>query len=166
MAITAIAAVGGVSLNVAFTDKTGQSSNTTINVPDTATLAQVEAYALAALQALEALSDCLISGATVSIQYGVTGADPAVAAGNYAEDKGVFSFRTAAGKKSQISVPGIKEAVRVTGGRTIDTANADVTTFTGLIVTGDGVIAPVDTNGQDLDLLLSARIRQRSELGV
>jgi hypothetical protein len=166
MAITAIAAVGGVSLNVAFTDKTGQSSNTTINLPDTATLAQVEAYALAVLQAIELLSDCLISGATVSIQYGVTGAAAAVAGGNYAEDKGVFAFRTAAGKKSQVSIPGIKEAFRVVGGRTIDTTNVSVTAFTDLIVTGDGVIAPVDTNGEDLDLLLSARVRQRSELGV
>jgi hypothetical protein len=166
MAITAIAAVGGISLNVSFTDKTGQTSNTTINVPATATLVQVEAYALALLQAMEPLSDCLISGATVSIGYGITGANAAVAAGNYAEDKGVFSFRTAAGKKSQLTIPGIKEAYRTVGARSIDTTDVDIAAFTTLIVDGDGTIAPVDTNAEDLDLLLQARIRQRSELGV
>jgi hypothetical protein len=65
-----------------------------------------------------------------------------------------------------VTIPGIKEVYRTVGSRTIDTTDVDIAAFTTLIVDGDGTIAPVDTNAEDLDLLLQARIRQRSELGV
>jgi hypothetical protein len=166
MAITGITASGGLTVNIGFTDKTNKTATTRVNLPASATLPQAEAYALALLQALEVLSDCLISSCSISVGYAVAGANAAVAAGNYAEDKGQFSFQTAAGKTSLISIPGVKETMRSAGARTINTADAAITTFTDLVVTGDGTLAPVDSNGEDLTQLLYARVRQRRELGT
>lgn len=163
MAITALTAVGGITATFTLTDFTNRSVTAQGLMPAATTLANAQALALAIAQALEPLTDCKVSAVNIGVRYTTTGADAAVQ-GNYAEDKGVFSIQTAAGKVVRFAVPGFKNSKLLGTTRSIDLADTDVAALTTLLITGDGTTAPVDSNGSDLASVISAKIRQRSEV--
>lgn len=163
MPITALTPIGGVSVTLTLTDESLKTSNTSVYVPDTTTLAQAQAFALALAQAVESVTDAQVVRANVNASFDCTGADPAVK-GNTVEEKAVFALKTAVGKIAQVSIPSINLAYRTDGTRVVDLTNAAITTITTLLTTGDGAVAPVDSNGQDLVEVVSGKIRKRNSL--
>jgi hypothetical protein len=164
MAITALTAVGGITGSIAFTDESNRSSSSEITMPAATTLAQAQAFMLALAQAAETLSDAQVRRVSITASYDPTGADPAVK-GNTVEEKASFGIKTAVGKTAHFSVPAINITYQQNGTRTVDLANADITSLTNLLVTGDGTVAPVDTNAQDLVQILYGRVRKRADSG-
>ncbi|NJL32517.1 MAG: hypothetical protein HC893_00010 [Chloroflexaceae bacterium] len=163
MAITSLAAVGGLSASLSYLDFTGRQVTAGLLLPAAVTLANAQTFLLALAQACEAASDCQISGANVSVRYNTTGADPAIQ-GNYAEDKGVFGIRTAAGKTVRYSIPGLANSLLLGQTRDIDLTDPLVSAITTLLITGNGTVAPVDSNASDLVQVLYGKLRQRNEL--
>jgi hypothetical protein len=64
----------------------------------------------------------------------------------------------------QVTVPAIKLALLQPNERDLDLTDPLVTAITTLLVTGDGTIAPVDSNASDLAQVLFGRLQQRRGL--
>lgn len=163
MAITALTAIGGITVNITYRDFTGRTVTSSYLVPAATTLANAVAHALALTQALEPVSDAQIVAVNVGGRYTAVDSDVAVQ-GNKAEDKGAIGLRTAAGKVVRFTIPGIKNAKLLGQTRDIDLTDTDVAAVTTLLVTGDGTVAPVDSNASDFTQVVYGKLRQRSEL--
>ncbi len=163
MAVTALNAVGGVNISFTLTDYTGRAVTSGLLVPAATTLANAQTFALAVAQALEALSDAQVTAVNIGTRYNPVGADPAVQ-GNYAEDKGTFGIRTAAGKIAKYTVPALSNTFLLGQSRDINIAAPQVEALTTLLIDGNGTVAAVDSNASDLSQVVWAKLRQRNEL--
>jgi hypothetical protein len=132
-------------------------------MPDTVTLASAKLYCDAFGDALIDASDAQLMGYSINQRSVATGATAAVA-GSRVEDKGLISLQTVAGKDVQVTVPAIKLALLQPNERDLDLTDPLVTAITTLLVTGDGTIAPVDSNASDLAQVLFGRLQQRRGL--
>lgn len=146
------------ALSFSFEDETGSKSQVSFDVPE-GTLADVALTAAAALRPLiEAISDCEVTG--YSLTYSSRNTTPAAAvAGSRVERKGVFQFVTATGKVVTYQIPGILESYVLPSGR-IDDDAIPVAAFTAA-VTEIGAIF-TDSNGIDLVQLAAAYERFNS----
>lgn len=140
------------SLTFVLQDETGSRSNLSLDVPQT-TLMDAAMTAAAALRPLiEAITDCAVL--SYSLAYSAfDDAPPAATAGSRVERKGVFQFRTSAGKKVAYQVPGIIDAAVMSSGR-VDDDNLAVAAFTAALTAVDAVFC--DSNGADLRSLAAA----------
>lgn len=159
------AVIGGGGITYTFRDAKGANSTLNVNFEytGTSTLTELKTFADALGVELESLSDAELVRYNINLAMDASGATAAV---DYkrVEDKGVIIAQTAAGKNVRFSIPAIKETVLGTDQITIDLANADVTAFTNLIVTGNGTIAPVDSNGSDITSIVEGYLYQRNSL--
>lgn len=146
------------SLTYVMVDETGSKSSMNLDVPET-TLADAALTAAAALRPLiEAITDCAV--VSYSLTYSsFDDAPPPAAAGSRVERKGVFVFRTAAGKTARYQVPGIAQSVVTAGGR-IDEDRPAIAAFVTALIAGGAIFT--DSNGVDLRSLASAYERFRS----
>lgn len=146
------------SLTFVMLDETGSKANFSLDVPET-TLADAALTAAAALRPLiEAITDCAVL--SYSLTYSAfDDAPPAAAASSRVERKGIFQFRTAAGKLVNYQVPGIIDAAVLQSGR-IDDDNAAIAAFTAALTAVDALFC--DSNGSDLRSLAAAYERYRS----
>lgn len=139
-------------LKIDYTDETGSKGSSIFHFPY-ATLASVVVTVADILSAaLNALTDCAVDG--YSITYAKTEDTPATpGAGSRVEDKGQFVFRTANGRTTRFSIPGIVESVLNPSG-SINKANALVTALTSAVIAGDFAFQSAD--GSDITALLQA----------
>ena len=140
------------TLTYVLLDETGSKGTLSLDVPQT-TLMDAAMTAAAALRPLiEAITDCAVL--SYSLTYSSFDDAPvAAAAGSRVERKGVFQFRTAAGKKVSYQVPGIIDAAVLQSGR-IDDDNLAIAAFTAAMTAVDAVFC--DSNGVDLTSLAAA----------
>jgi len=134
-------------------------------LPDTVTLANAKSYCDDLGDAMIAASDGQLMGYNINQRSTASGATAPVA-GSRVEDKGLFSIRTAAGKIMQVTLPAIKLAVLQTNERDVDLTDALITAITTLLITGDGTVAPVDSNAADLAQVLAGVLQQRKGLRI
>jgi hypothetical protein len=145
-------------LSFRMRDASGSIGRMLIHVPY-ATLAAVAITAADAIASAVALiTGCVVDGYELSYAKRETApADPA--AGSRVENKGVFVWRTADGRTSRFSVPGIVDAVLNVDG-SIDKANAEIAALE-LVVTDVGSIF-AGASGSDITALLEAYQRFNS----
>lgn len=132
------------SVTFTYEDETGSTSSTQMSIPAATTVADARTAAEALLTDLAANTGCLITG--YSIAFSTIETAPGVAAaGARVEEKGNIVFRTAAGKLSRVTVPGVLPAVVLPSGR----LDEDAATMASLIAAIIGGIW-TDSNGADL----------------
>lgn len=88
--------------------------------------------------AIQALSECPILGAGISVGYHEDTALLTLGNGE-AEAKGNFQFSDSNGEFTTITIPGIMDSVLDRNGRSIDPTNAAVAAFTSAIIDQAGV---------------------------
>lgn len=138
-------------------DATGSRATVSFDIP-VGTAADAALTAANAVRGLLAnITGCaIISQAVTYSQFDTTPELPA--AGSRVEKKGVFSFRTGAGKTATYQVPGIESALVLKSGR-IDEDAVAVAAFVTVITAADAVFS--DSNGVDLVSLAAAYERYR-----
>lgn len=139
-------------LKIDYRDASGSKGSTIFHAPY-ATLASVIVTVADVLSAaINALTDCAVDG--YSITYAKTEDTPATpTAGSRVEDKGNFVFRTADGRTTRFTIPGIVASVLNPSG-SIDKANALVTALSDAVIAGD--FAFQSAAGSDITALLEA----------
>jgi hypothetical protein len=155
------ATVGGITATYTFRDAKGITSKTHVMLPASVTLAASTAYCDNLGNQLEGASDAKLMGYSINQGRSATASTAAVA-GSRVEDKGWIEMQTAAGKLSTVALPAIKLAGLLANGRDLDLASALITAITTQLITGNGTVAPVDSNGQDLSGVIAGRLKQRS----
>lgn len=146
------------SLSFVMVDETGSRAGVQFDVPQTTPMDVAMAAAAALRPLIEAITDCAV--VSYSLTYSATDdAPPPAAAGSRVERKGVFSFRTGAGKRATYQVPGITQSVVTAGGR-IDEDRPAIAAFVGALTAVDAIFS--DSNGVDLRSLASAYERYKS----
>lgn len=135
-----------------FKDAKNKSSFTRIRIPTGLTIAQYTSFVQDAAQALTDISGCIVTGASIGINFTFTGLGAAAAAAADVASKAFFKVRSAvAGFFAKMSIPTFDEdSLVVAGTDQIDTADTAVAAFITLVETGDGTVAPCDKYGNDL----------------
>jgi hypothetical protein len=138
-------------------DETGSRSTVQFDIPKT-TLVEAAFLGVGGLRALIAtLTNCAVISQSVTYsQHDTTPEVPA--AGSRVERKGVFTFRTAAGKTATYQIPGIIPDVVTNSGR-IDEDRPAVAAFVNALIAADVIFC--DSNGSDLTSLKEAYERYR-----
>jgi hypothetical protein len=133
-------------------DAKNKKSFTRIRIPTTFTIAQMTTFVQDSAQAVTNISGCRVTGASIGLNFTLTGLGAAAAAAADVASKAFFQVKSAvAGFFAKFAIPTFDEDTLVVAGTDeIDTANAAVATFVALIETGNGTIAPVDKYGNDL----------------
>jgi hypothetical protein len=135
-----------------FKDAKNKSSFTRIRLPTGLTIAQYTSFVQDAAQAATDISGCIVTGASIGINFTFTGLGAAAAAAADVASKGFFKVRSAvAGFFAKMSIPTFDEDTLVVAGTDqIDTADTAVAAYITLVETGDGTVAPCDKYGNDL----------------
>lgn len=138
-------------------DETGSNSTVSFDIP-VGTAADVALTGANVVRGLLAnVTGCaILSQAVTYSQFDTTPEIPV--AGSRVEKKGVFVFRTAAGKTAQYQVPGINAGAVLKGGR-IDEDNPAVFAFVAGIIGANAIFC--DSNGVDLVSLAQSYERYR-----
>lgn len=146
------------SMTFTLVDETGSRATVSFDIP-VGTPADVALTGANVARGLLAnITGCaVVSQAVTYSQFDTTPEQPA--AGSRVEKKGVFTFRTAAGKTATYQVPGIESALVLKGGR-IDEDAVAVAAFVTAITAVDAIYS--DSNGSDLVSLKEAYERYRS----
>jgi hypothetical protein len=138
-----------LALTVEYMDETGSPGKSVFHLAAATTLAAAKTAADALITQLLAASDCTIVGYSIGASVAET-APVAPAAGSRVENKALLKFRTAAGKVSTISIPGIKAAAVAQSGGIVST-DTDVAAIVATLTA-----APwTDSNGSLLTHLYS-----------
>lgn len=145
------------SLTYILQDETGSKAPFSLDVPQ-GTLADAAITAAGLLRPLiEAVTDCAVL--SYSLTYSsFDDAPPPATPGSRVERKGVFTFRTAAGKTVTYQLPGIIDSAVLQSGR-IDDDNLAIAAFTTAIIEVGAIFC--DSNGVDLSSLKEAYERYR-----
>lgn len=133
-------------------DAKNKTSFTRIRIPTTFTIAQMTTFVQDAAQAVTNVSGCRVTGASIGLNFTLTGLGAAAAAAADVASKAFFKVRSAvAGFFAKMSIPTFDEDTLVVAGTDqIDTANAAVATYIALVETGNLTISPCDKYGNDL----------------
>jgi hypothetical protein len=109
---------------------------------------------------VDKVTDCKILSYRVSKVYVVGGSSSPVD-GALANEKARLTLRTAFGKASWVSFPAPNPSVLISSERTLNTSHPDIAALVTLLESGDGTVQPTDSNGSDLETLLTTDIRTR-----
>jgi len=150
------------TITYTFTDDSGDSATTAINVPTTFTLAQYTEF----VRGMAAFIDDIVSGVvsfadfTIGVDLSSLSANT-VAATSDVEEVDSFKFLTAAGRPVLIKIPGTTEADVVANSDALDQVDTEIAAFitamvTGVAVTG-GTISPCDVDSESITSLVYAR---------
>lgn len=160
-------AVQRIEVNVQVVDDAGTRSSTSVffdpAVAANQDYANLTAFAAAFAAAIDGLSTGKVDKYSVNIGAFDPVATVADATSNV-ERKAAFIFQTAAGKTVKYLVPSIDDTL-VDVNDTIDITAGAGQTLADLYVTGDGTVAPADSNGSDIALAIEAyQYHQKSHL--
>lgn len=145
-----------------LSDDSNEEGTFEINVATTPTLAQLTEFIRGYADLLDAIVSGLIKRAELSVPVDLsTLTGNTVGAGSDVQEINKYQFRTAAGRKVSINVPGTDETdVNPNSDElnTLDTQQAALinAVINGIAVTG-GTIAPSDIDGEDITTLVFAR---------
>ena len=144
------------SVSFEMVDGSGSRGSVSFNIPAATTIADALTAAADLRTLVTALTGCGVIGQ--SITYSAVETTPTGLAADYSriEKKGVFTFRTAAGKTVTYQVPGVLDAIILPDGR-IDEDVAAVAAF----ITDLAAAPWCDSNGVDLTALSAAYERYR-----
>jgi len=133
-------------------DAKNKASFTRIRVPTGLNIAQYTTFAQDAAQAVKDISGCIVTGASIGVNFTFTGLGAAASAAADVASKAFFKVRSAvAGFFAKMSIPTFDEDNLVVAGTDeIDTADTAVAAYITLVETGNGTIAPCDKYGNDL----------------
>lgn len=144
-------------------DATGDKSSTSVRVLSSNTLAQVNGFTVAWVQALDALIAGVIRSVAAFLHVDISGlTGNLVGDSSDVEHIGKFEFRTSSNLRVKVNVPALSEiALGATTSDTLDPAQAQVAAFiTAMedgINAGGALIQPCDIGGDDLSQLVFAR---------
>lgn len=144
-------------LKFTFKDASGSIGHMLIHVPY-ATLAAVAIAAADAIStAVAAITGCAVLG--YSLTYAKSDDAPATpVAGSRVEDKGLFIWKTADGRSTSFTVPGILNSVLTVSGA-VDRSNALIIALRAVVEDVDAIFA--GASGSDIVGLLKAYQRFR-----
>lgn len=149
-----------VDLRILYVDGQGNNSAQIVHLADDVTLATAVATAQAIAPVLDTLSLDLITGVDVVFHADLSALTLKDAAATDAdnEDGAMFVFKDADGRPYRTRIPAIDHTYVLPSSRDIDTANADVTDFTGGITGGfGGGPEPVSKADVDITSFVSAK---------
>lgn len=155
---------GGVAVTYVFRDKSQNRGFCSLYLPASVTIANARTAATELGLLLEAGSDAQIQGYSINTRSVASGAAAAVAGGNV-EQKGKFTFLTAAGKASVFSIPAPKVSMMTSNERAMNVGDAStVDAIIDLFINGDTANStePVDSNGSDLTALIETIVKHRA----
>jgi hypothetical protein len=139
-------------LKFQFRDETGSVASMLIHVPYATLAAAAIAAGDAIMATIVAITGCTPLG--YSLTYSKSETDPAAADdGSRVENKGVFTWRTADGRATTFTVPGIVEAVLNPDG-SVDRTNAEIIALVAVVEDVGAIFA--GASGSDIVSLLSA----------
>ena len=143
---------GGVKLTLSYQDDDLAIARTSVDFPGGTTLADVTAYATSYAALIDPVSDCALTGYTVTEDF-YDDTYPQAAPGSDIENKGVLVIRTANNRTRQLTWPGILESVLLNTisppGTYINLANVAVAALTSALITGLAGTAPSNDRGDD-----------------
>lgn len=133
-------------------DAKAKTSFTRIRIPTSFSIAAMTTFAQDAAQAIVDITGCRVTGASIGINFVLTGLGAAAAAGADIARKAFFKAKsTVAGFFAKMSIPTFDEDNLVVAGTDqIDTADTAVAAFITLLQTGNGTVAPTDKYGNSL----------------
>lgn len=144
---------GTIKLSMNYVDDDLATAGHTVDFPVGTALADVQAYATAYAALIDPVTDCALTGYTVTQEY-YDNAYPVAAAGSDVENKGYLVIRTVANGIKTMTWPGIIESVLLNNitppGTYIDLANAAVAALVSALTTGIAGTAPSNSRGNDL----------------
>lgn len=139
-------------LSFAMRDASGSTGRLLIHVPYATLAAAAITAADAIAAAVAAITGCVVDGYELTYSKRETApADPT--AGSRVENKGLFIWRTADGRTTRFSVPGIVDAVLNPDG-SIDRTNADIIALETVVTDVGSIFA--GASGSDITALLEA----------
>ncbi len=139
-------------LKIDYRDESGSKGSSIFHAPYTTLASLIVTVADILSAAINALTDCAVDG--YSITYSKTEDSPAVpGAGSRVEEKGNFVFRTADGRTTRFSIPGIVDSVLNIDG-SVDKTDALVIALADAVIAGD--FAFQSASGSDITALLEA----------
>lgn len=149
-------------VSVQVTDDGGKSATVIgLYVPDTVTIAQLQAWLNIFLPDLDVITAGKITRAGVNLGLTLPGGLKATAVNDRPVNNGANMSFSAAGTsyRSTVWIPAIDQGL-VTG-QVLQTGDALFTDFKTDLVTGDGTVAPTDKFGNDLTAFLSGDLSFR-----
>jgi hypothetical protein len=138
-------------------DNTGSKATLSLDFASTSLAADVQTAADTLRPLLEAITGCAIISQSITYTQ-IDDAQPKPNPGSRVEHKGMFVFRTAAGKTVTYQIPAISAGIMETG--RIDDDHADIAAVVAELV--DPAKIYTDSNGQKLTSLIKAYERYRS----
>jgi hypothetical protein len=133
-------------------DETGSSSSVTVHIPGTTLVATAKTKAAALGALLAAITDCVVTGYSITYSAEETAVGVFAGAGSRVEHKGRLGFQRANGLNSSLEIPSIKPALVLSDGA-LDTSDTDLIAFVNGIVDDATFVGP---DGSDIAFIYAA----------
>lgn len=161
-----------VTVRFDFLDDKGKTSFSKVRVPNGFSLAQYGEFGTAFAQLLANVSNCKITGGSLTFAIDLSGLGLRTVASSLSDvaEKGLFLFNTVVtGLKAKLRIPTLDESQVPSGSDAIDTANVDVAAFiaameNGIVVPVAVTVQPTDDRTNDISALTQAREIKRRTL--
>jgi hypothetical protein len=150
-----------------ISDEAGFRSQLSVDVPDAATLADIQALADLLTPNVMDLSSGAVDEVSVKLALTVAGVPETVAAvDSVIQNKALFVFRDAAGFVKRMTIPAVNMA-QVNPDRTLSQGvGTPATDFKDNVIAGSGTATPESIHGDDLTSLLAARFYSAKDRGI
>ena len=145
-------------LSFALRDASGSIGHMDVHVPYATLAAAAITAADAIAAAVTLITGCEVLGYKLTYAKAET-APAGASAGSRVEDKGVFTWRTADGRTTTFTVPGILDSVLNVDG-SIDRSNVDIIALDAVVTAVGSIFA--GASGSDITSLFAAYQRFRS----
>ena len=147
-----------LAIRIVFTmqDGKGKVSKTEIKIPASVTLNNVATIAIQAAGILSNLTKARITSVRACVGLNITTTSVTQSDADI-EDKAFIGYQDANANFGKLMIPTIDEAFVLPASDRLDVADAAMLTLFGLIVTGDGTIAPVTKRNGSVTAVTTAR---------
>ena len=154
------------TIGYTFLDSEGKKAVTHFYLPGTLTAVHVQEFIDAQAPLIDAVTDCKLTGATATLVATLPGGLKADPAPNTDVEEGArFGWQTDTLFLAGNRIAGFKESLMT--GEIVNQGQAAVISFrnsvTAGLTTASGLAAPVDSHGDDIVNLVSARDQHKSE---
>jgi hypothetical protein len=148
-------------VSVRVVDDSGRSGNVNVFLPAATTLAQAQTWFNSFAAALDAITGAKLDSASIALALSLPGSLKASALADHPIQWGAnWGFDIAnTPYRWTMHIPAVDQGI--VSGDEIDRAPAYVTTFEGLLVTGDGTVTPTGRDGGDIAAVLDAVVAFR-----
>lgn len=157
------------AISIIFTtlDDKGKSSNQSIKIPSSHTLAEAAEFAQEMALIIDPITVGQITAANISLPVDISGLGltPAPGVTSDVEEKGTFQYSTFGGYKTVTRIGCLSDLKVVSGSDSIDLTDADVIAFNNAMIAGLDLpvaaitVYPCDSREDDITTLVWARER-------